>query len=191
MLRDTLLRPMSESMIPEAKVKALLKYHLKRLQEPATPFAPKDSGARSALQGSSVTLPGTTAKLDVDKASRSIALRLADTANINEIVAFELWKSYASHSIEDTAPAAGQTQEDAVLERLMLWYEQELLAAPQIVMALYVPASEPTGWEELAAAFREDVLGDQASYIEGLFRAFSVLAQKPVESDMLTRGLYW
>jgi nuclear pore complex protein Nup188 len=195
-LRDTLLRPKSESHIPEATVAALLKYHLAKLQQPASPFTRKDSAARTALQGSTISIPGTVPpapKLEVDKASRSIALRLADAAGLNELTAFLLWKSYASHSIEDTAPAAGQTQEDAILERLMLWYEQELLAAPQIVMALYVPASQATGWEDLAAALRDEILGDQASYIEGLFRAFSLLAQKSVggESDSLSRGLYW
>jgi len=199
MLRDTLLRPMSESLIPTPKVSALLSYHVARLQKPWEPFGPKDSAARTALSGPSVTLPSPSTsssstsppKFDVDKASRSIALRLSDATGVNEITAFALWKSYASHSIEDPTPQPGQTHEDAVLDRLMLWYEQELLAVPQIVMALYVPAAEPTGWEDLAAKFRDDVLGDQAAYIEGLFRAFSTIAQKPVETDFLSRGLYW
>jgi hypothetical protein len=59
-------------------------------------------------------------------------------------------------------------------------------------MALYVPPAEPTGWEDAAVQLRENVLGDQAEYIEGLFRTFSTLAQQPVETEnMLSRGLFW
>jgi nuclear pore complex protein Nup188 len=192
-LRDTLLRPVSESLISPTKVRQLLQYHLEKLHNPATPFKRKDSASRASLQGSSITLPRTTVQLDVDRPSRSLALRLADAADVDEITAFVLWRSYAAHSLEAAAtPAHGQSHEDALLERLVLWYEQELLAAPQIVMALYVPPAEPTGWEDAAVQLRENVLGDQAEYIEGLFRTFSTLAQQPVETEnMLSRGLFW
>lgn len=190
-IRDTLLRPDVERQIPHAKVRLLLKWHLARLQKPWEPFKPASSQARTAIQGTTVQIPGTDIKMDIDAGSRSIALRISDAVNINEITSFLLWKSYTSYSVEEPTPAKGKSEEDAVVDRLLLWYEQELLAVPQIVMALYVPASQHTGWEELAAELRPDILGDQASFIESLFRAFGGLAQKPIAKDTeSSRALY-
>lgn len=171
-------------------MKGLLQHYVERLKKPWEPFKKASASSRSAVQSSSITIPETKATLDVVKGSRKIALQLSDATEMDEVDAFIMWESYASHSIEDTAPGDGQSHEDALMDRLLLWYEQELLAVPQIVMALYVPSSEPTGWEEVAADLRVQVLGEQSAYIEELFRAFSVIAQRPVESK-LSRSLYW
>lgn len=92
-----------------------------------------------------------------------------------------MWKSYATYSLDDPQPSKGQSEEDAVFDRLMAWYELELLAAPQIVQALYSPN----------AHFELDVISDKAGYIEQLFRAFSVTAQTSVDGKHPGRSLFW
>lgn len=191
-LRNTVLRPAAGQVLSRSKVRLLLKYNVERLTKPWEPFKTGSSAGKAAsLNKDTTALPGTDAKFDVDDVSRSIAKKLATETGLSELDAFVMWKSYASHSIEDPEPAEGQSVEDALLERLLLWYEEELLAVPQIVMALFVPASQPTGWEDVAAELRPVILGDQATFIENLFRAFSGLAQKNVSSSHAARALYW
>ncbi|KAL7421020.1 hypothetical protein Q5752_003904 [Cryptotrichosporon argae] len=187
-IRDTLLRPVTERQLSQETLRALLKYHLPSLRTPWAPFLPPSAASRKLLAAASLTLPRTTASFKVEAGARDISTRLADLVRVDETVAFWFFKSYAAYSIEPALPRAGE--DEALLERLQLWYEQELLAVPQIVMALYVPPSEPTGWEQLAADLKGDILGDEASYIEGLFRAFSGLAQKQVEESG-PRTLFW
>lgn len=186
-LRDTLLHPDSDS-IPDAKVKPLLQYHLSKLQKPWSPFKPASSEARTAVKAGSVTIPNTKHKLEVTAGSRAISIRLAEETDLNEVEAFLLWKSYATHSLEDPRPAKGQSEEDAVFDRLLAWYEFELLAVPQIVQALYSPNS---GWHQLAEELEGDIMPDRGAYIESLFRAFSVTAQKSIEGKQTGRPLYW
>lgn len=193
-IRDALLRPDVERHIPRGKLKPLLQWHLPRLQKPWAPFAAASEASRKALSASSVTVPGTgtgsisAAKFDVDGGSRTISLRVSDETGLDEITAFLLWKSYALHSLDfdDPVPAQGQNAEDALLERLLAWYEQELIAAPQIVMALQFGS----GGDDLED-LKKDILGDQAKYIEELFKAFAILAQKPVDEKRMKRGLFW
>ncbi|BEI92176.1 uncharacterized protein CcaverHIS019_0409960 [Cutaneotrichosporon cavernicola] len=180
-IRDALLRPDAERHIPRGKLRPLLKWQFPRLHKPWAPFPPASDAARKALQAASVTVPDSTAKFDVDAGSRALAVRLSDEVGLDEVTSFLLWKSYAMHSLEDlpSGPA-----EDALFERLIAWYEQELIAVPQIVMALQFAG------EDLADLLK-DVTGEQGKYIEELFKAFAVLAQKSIDEKRLKRGLYW
>lgn len=125
-------------------------------------------------------MPRTKITIPIDSGSR-IATRLADECDLDEVVAFLMWKSYATYSLEEARPRSGQSEEDALFDRLLAWYELELLAVPQIVQALYAPNS--------AVEFRSEVIVDKAAYVEQLFRAFSVTAQKSVEG--MERALFW
>lgn len=204
-IRDALLRPDVERHIPRSKLKPLLQWHVPRLQKPWAPFSGKSEASRKALSGASITVPNSslsttsapstssalvssssTAKFDVDAGSRVISLRIADETDLDEITAFLLWKSYALHSLDDPVPAPGQSDEDALVERLLAWYEQELVAVPQIVMALQF-AGDVDGLEDV----QKEILGDHAKYIEELFKAFAGLAQRSVDEKRLKRGLFW
>lgn len=180
-IRDALLRPNAERHIPKGKLRPLLKWHLPRLRKPWAPFSPASESARKALTASSVAVPESSAKFDIDAGSRTLALRLADEVGLDEVTAFLLWKSYAMHSLDNlpSGPA-----EDALFERLLAWYEQELVAVPQVVMALQFAG------DDLGEVLKE-ATGEQGQYIEELFKAFAVLAQKPVDEKRLKRGLYW
>ncbi|GMK57122.1 hypothetical protein CspeluHIS016_0309620 [Cutaneotrichosporon spelunceum] len=180
-IRDAVLRPDVERHIPQRKLRPLLKWLLPRLRKPWAPFPPASDASRKALQSSSITVPDSDAKLDVDAGSCAIALRLSGKVNIDEVTSFLLWKSYAMHSLDDmpSGPA-----EDTVFERLLAWYEQELIAVPQIVMALQFAG------EELADVLKE-ATGEPGKYIEELFKAFAALAQRPIDEKRLKRGLYW
>lgn len=188
-IRDTLVRPDGERHLPKSKVSALLKHNLDRFDKPWEPFKPSSSSP-SVLSKPTVTVPNTELTLEVDPASKTFAERLVKETGIDELTALMFWKSYALHSLEDVDPQPGQSEEDAVFERLLLWYEQQLLAVPQIIMALYAPAANPKGYEEVAEDLRKDILGDQSQFIEKTFRAFSQLAQKPIDPRS-TRPLFW
>lgn len=196
-IRDALLRPDAERHIPRGKLKPLLQWHVPHLQKPWAPFKSASDASRKALSASSVTVPGTcssspsgpssssSAKFDVDSGSRAISLRISDETGLDEVEALLLWKSYALHSLDDPVPAPGQSEEDALFERLLGWYEQELVAVPQIVMALQFGGAD--GLEEIS----KEVLGEQPKYIEELFKAFAMLAQKSVDEKRMKRGLFW
>ncbi len=179
-IRDALLRS-EASHIPRGKLRPLLKWHLQRLRKPWAPFPPASDAARKSLSANSISVPESSAKFDVDAGSRTVALRLADEVGLDEVTAFLMFKSYALHSLDDLP--SGPT-EDALVERLLAWYEQELVAVPQIVMALQFAG------EELSEVLKE-ATGEQGKYIEELFKAFAMLAQKPVDEKRLKRGLYW
>ncbi|CAK9779935.1 hypothetical protein CC85DRAFT_277998 [Cutaneotrichosporon oleaginosum] len=179
-IRDALLRS-EASLIPRGKLHSLLQYYLPRLRKPWAPFEAASDSARKSLSANFVSVPGTSAKFDIDSGGRTLTLRFADEAGINEVTAFFLWKSYAMHSLDDLPPG---TAEDELLERLLAWYEQELVAIPQIVMALQFAGE---GMSEI----RRETAGDQGKYIEELFKAFAMLAQASIDEKRLKQGLYW
>lgn len=189
-IRDTLVRPDGERHLDKSKVSSLLKHNLERFDKPWEPFQSQSSSSASTLSKPTVTVPGTELTLEVDPASKAFAERLVKETGIDELTALMFWKSYALHSLEEVEPQPGQSEEDAVFERLLLWYEQQLLAVPQIIMALYAPAANPKGYEEVAEEMRKDILGDQSQFIEKTFRAFSQLAQKPIDPRS-PRPLFW
>ncbi len=79
------------------------------------------------------------------------------------------------------------------MERVSLWYAEEALAVPQIVIALYRLARSGEGeWAQMAWDIRSAVVESESGCVEGLFRAFSGLAQKQLEGARRTNNpLFW
>ena len=98
-------------------------------------------------------------------------------------------KSCDQHSGDDE----GSEDEDVELERAMMWYAEEALAVPQIVMAISRLSGSSEGeWSEMAADLRRELVGKEGDYVESIFRAFCGLAQKQVEGKLrLENALFW
>jgi nuclear pore complex protein Nup188 len=125
-------------------------------------------------------------KFDIIESTRSLALRLAERAEIDEVDAYLLVASYKAYALEGE-------EEDGLFDRVCMWYGEEVVAVGQVVMAVDKLSREELGdWSDMASRLRPEVMGDEGKYIEGLFRGWSGLAQKPLEgAKKQEQGLLW
>ncbi|WVQ73653.1 hypothetical protein IAR50_003233 [Cryptococcus sp. DSM 104548] len=184
-IRDTLLRPDSDNIsIP--KLRALLAQHKHRISEPWLPYKPRSNTAREAIKKASFTLPQTQVAFTVDDNARKIALEVSDQLDMDEYAAFMATRSYLDFSLDE------ETNEVRFVDRVVLWVAEETLAVPQIALAILKLSDEETALGNLAYDVRVEAIGEPEKYIEGLFRGFSVLAQKEVdEKKRKMDALFW
>lgn len=178
-IRDTLLRPRSEAQIPPEKLASLLKWHLTRLQTPWQPFGPPKG--KQSLAGS-ITIPDSSANLGVMNAGRGLAEALSKRVHIDEVWSYLLFASYSLHSINEEDDT--ENYQERELERLTMWYTQEVLAVSQIAKTL-LQEGEDGEWWDVIEATRGELMAEAGRYMEEVFRGWSGLAQKQAE------GLFW
>jgi nuclear pore complex protein Nup188 len=137
-----------------------------------------------------VIIPGTSATFEADDALKTLAEQLATKADISVEDALVISKSYELHSLDDDRAVA----DDGRLTRVLAWWSEETVAMAEITVNLLLLGSG-TGehdWSEMAAGLREKIVADPEQMIEKLFRAFSGLAQKPLESHHRAEyPLFW
>nr|ODO03849.1 nuclear pore complex protein Nup188 [Cryptococcus depauperatus CBS 7855] len=184
-LRDTFQRPQVESIsIP--KLRALLAWHKPLIAKPWQLHQPAVQQRRDILNKDTFTLPRTDVTFVVDDTTRQLAIRLSDALNIDEIGAFLTTKSYLTYSLDE------DTQDDKILDRLMLWVAEESLAAPQIALAALRLSNDEGTLGQLAYDVKIEAIGSPTDYIEGLFRAFSGLAQRELKTREREQDpLFW
>ncbi|WVF65419.1 hypothetical protein IAT40_000146 [Kwoniella sp. CBS 6097] len=185
-IRDTLLRPNAASEISIPKLRALLAWHKDQIAKPWAQFPPPSTETRTTINKPSFTLPRTSAQFTIDQVTRNTVIKLSETVNIDEVSAFIIVKSYLTFSVEE------ETDEEVILERALLWYAEEVLAVPQIALAVLKLSDDEGEMGQLAHDVRTETMVDPAKYIEGLFRAFSGLAQKDLgEKQRGPNALFW
>jgi nuclear pore complex protein Nup188 len=137
-----------------------------------------------------VTIPGTSATFEADDALKTLAEKLATKADISVEDASVVCKSYELHSLDDDRAVA----DDGRLTRVLAWWSEETVAMAEITVNLLLLGSG-TGehdWSEMAAGLRDMIVADPEQMIEKLFRAFSGLAQKPLEGNHRAEyPLFW
>ncbi|TYJ52049.1 hypothetical protein B9479_007350 [Cryptococcus floricola] len=184
-IRDTLLRPDSDTIsIP--KLRALLARHKQRISTPWNAYEPRSNTAREAIKKATFTLPQTEVAFTVADNVRKIALEVSDLLDMNEYAAFLATRSYLDYSLDE------ETSEERIVDRVVLWVAEETLAVPQIALAVLKLSDDETPLGNLAYDVRVEAIGEPEKYIEGLFRGFSVLAQKEVdERKRKMDALFW
>lgn len=191
-IRNTILQPESASSTPSNTLARLLStHHLARIQQPwqafrnsATPAASTSSSART------VTIPGTAATFEVDAELAKLASQLASRTGCSIDDACALCKSYELYSLDDDRRVA----DDGRLARILAWWSEETVAVAEIAVNVLVLGAGlgEQDWGDMAAGVREILMEDPEKWIEGLFRAFSALAQKPLEgSQRSDYPLFW
>ncbi|WVW79510.1 hypothetical protein I302_101479 [Kwoniella bestiolae CBS 10118] len=192
-IRDTLLRS-DPSTISIPKLRSLLTWHSKELSSPWTPFPPPSSESKSSISKPSFPVPQSSVSIPVDPSIKSLAQRLSETTNIDEVSSYLLVKSYQTFSL-DEVDLEKEEDKDRILDRLILWYSEETLAIPQIVLALLkLSNDDDSELGQLANDVRVDITGgeDTSKYVEGLFRGFSNLAQQSLsEKQRGPNALFW
>ena len=93
-LSEVLLDPEKQTHFTPDKLHALLKYHLGKLKSPSSPYLPPSESSRQAIQAATASVRGTSWSINVDERSRELANQLARRAQIDEIEALLLIKSY-------------------------------------------------------------------------------------------------
>ncbi|WVQ81393.1 hypothetical protein IAT38_003517 [Cryptococcus sp. DSM 104549] len=175
-IRDTFLSPTSSNVaIP--KLRALLAWHEKRIESPWQPFKPASASSRAILAKPSFTLPHTSAQYTVDEATRKLALKVSDAMGLDEIGAFLATRSYMEFSTD------GEMGEEDMLERIKRWAAEETLAVPHLALEILKRSEQEDELGQLAYDVKMVAMKNTAAYIEGLFRAFSVQAQKEVDTQ--------
>ena len=176
------------TLISLHKLQQLLRWHLYRLKLPWEPFKLASNSKRATLNASTLTIPNTAVQLAVDEASRNISIHMSDRTGIDEIDCLLLTKSYDYYAVDEI-----EGEEEGKLDRLSYWYAAEALAVPQILVALCRLSSSGAGERaEMAVEIRSEAVEDESSFVEGLFRAFSGLAQKQLEGTRRsTDALFW
>ena len=83
--------------------------------------------------------------------------------------------------------------DDTNADRLILWYAEEALTIPRMVMALQRLSQKSIGeWSWIAAEVLANIITDEEKYIELTFRAWSNLAQKPLEGGQRSdQVMFW
>jgi hypothetical protein len=183
-IRDNLLSPNTDPYLTPNKLSSLLQWHLPHLQQPSSPFAPSSSKRPSITnQTQHLTIPRTNSKLTIDDSTRTLALRLADRAQIDEVDAYILVASYKAHALDV------EGNED---EGVWLWFSAEVVAVGGIVMALDRLRREEYGvWSDMAGRIRNEVVGDEGQYIRSLFMGWSGLAQSMVGTQVQEQIQQW
>ncbi|WWC63886.1 uncharacterized protein I303_106491 [Kwoniella dejecticola CBS 10117] len=192
-IRDTLQKS-DPSSIYIPKLTALLSYHEKKLTAPWAPFDPPSAKSKAAISKASFSLPYSEVQFSVDEKTRSLAAKLTEILNINEISSYLLISSYDTFSINELTE---DDEQDMILERVLLWYSEEILALPQIILTLLKLSNDndikQTSLGDLASGFVVDIIGeDTSAYIESLFRNFSMLAQRSLDDKQRgSTSLFW
>jgi hypothetical protein len=189
-LRDALTTPATSSLSP-LTIQTLLKYHLKKLKRPWDPYY--DAGKTQPLAGQSVTIPSTNLSLPLTESSRKIASTLAERQSTSELDGFLLCESYDRYSLDAAEHAEGDQRRK--VERLTLWYAEECLAVPQILVILqHLNSDGLYGLQEVANSILSEVIEDDRSFIESLFRGWGRLAQKSLDARQRPdpgQALFW
>ncbi|KAK6906170.1 hypothetical protein I203_100154 [Kwoniella mangroviensis CBS 8507] len=192
-IRDTLLRS-DPSTISIPKLRALLTWHNKKLSTPWSPFPSSSNESKSSISKPSFILPQTSITIQIDNSIKSLALRLSEISNIDEISSYLLIRSYQTFSL-DEVDIEKEEDNDKILDRIILWYSEEILALPQIVLALLQLSTDgDSELGRLSNDLRIDIIGGEESsrYIEGLFRGFSNLAQLSLNDKQRgPNALFW
>ncbi|WWC72961.1 uncharacterized protein I206_106925 [Kwoniella pini CBS 10737] len=192
-IRDTLQKS-DASTISIPKLTALLTYHEKKLAAPWSPFGTPTAKSKATISKSTFTLPYSEVQFTVNEKTRSLSNKFSEILNIDEVSSYLIISSYHTFSIDE---AKEDEEESVSLERILLWYSEEVLALPQIILTLLKLSNDndmnSTSLGDLAAGFIDDIIGeDTSSYIENLFRNFSILAQRNLSDKQ--RGptaLFW
>ncbi|RXK38973.1 hypothetical protein M231_03703 [Tremella mesenterica] len=185
-IRDSLLNP--PSLIPLKKLLILLPWHLPRLTSPWKPFKPPESSSVSKLDSQTIPIPSTSLTINLDPDIKKWAIKLSDHAKMDETDALLMYKSYKRYALE----GGEELKEGEMLERLLSWYSEEVIAAGQIVMTCMTLARTENDLTVLAFGVKEEVVGEVASLIENVFRAFGGLAQHQLEGVQRTDyPLFW
>jgi nuclear pore complex protein Nup188 len=165
-------------------------WHLERLHNPWQPFKQYGASKNTRTGAGSITVPGTSATFEVDDDLSSLAEKLAQKADISLNNSLVICKSYELHSLDDDRSIA----DDGRLARVLAWWSEETLAVAEITVTLLLLGSG-TGnqdWSELGAGLRELIMVDPEQMIESLFKAFSHLAQKPLDGQRRSEyPLFW
>jgi hypothetical protein len=190
-IRNTLLQPESESIIPSVKLGNLLSgSHLERLRNPWQPFKQYGASKNTRSGAGSITIPGTSATFEVDDALSSLAEKLGQKADISLNDALVICKSYELHSLDDDRAVADEGR----LTRVLAWWSEETLAVAEITVNLLLLSTGmgDQDWSEMAGGVRDAVLEDSEQMIEKLFKAFSGMAQKSLEGQRRAEyPLFW
>ncbi|ORX39314.1 hypothetical protein BD324DRAFT_588209 [Kockovaella imperatae] len=176
---DILLDPEQQTQFTPSKLQALLIHHLNKLNSPTRPFSSPSTSSRQALKSNTVNVPHTSVSLDVSEKNRKLAYQLSQRADIDEVEALILYRTC--------------NDEESTLDRLTLWYAEEALAAPRLVMALQRLSQRGLDeWSRIAGDVLTNIITDEAKYIETIFRAWSSVAQKPLEGVQRSdQALFW
>ncbi|WWC91063.1 uncharacterized protein L201_006004 [Kwoniella dendrophila CBS 6074] len=190
-IRDTLQRADSSS-VSLPKLQALLSWHKKKLSTPWSPYTPPSQDSKSTISKTSFVLPQTSITLRIEEAIRSLAVKLSDTLDINEISSLLIVKSYQTFSL-DEIDIEKEEDKDKIVNRIILWYSEEVLALPQIVLAILKISDDHSDLGQICNDLRIELIGDDTSkYIEGLFRGFSNLAQQSLtDKQRGSNALFW
>lgn len=175
-LRDTLRQPESASPISSSKLSLLLgTYHLDRLRSPWQPFKTSSGPSTSKAGARTITIPGTSVTFEADADLVRLADQLCTRAQIHQDEAVALCKSYEQYSLDDSRGVA----DDGRIARILAWWSEEAVAVAEIstTVLLLGSGTEDQSWGDLAAGIRDTLMSDPEKWIEGLFRAFSGLAQ--------------
>lgn len=190
-LRNTLLQPESASTVPGTTLPKLLSSrHQERLRTPWQPFGPSSGSSTSKATARTVTIPGTSATFEVDLELAKLAEHLSKRAEIGIDEAAVLCKSYELHSLDDERSSA----DDGRIARILAWWSEESIAVAEISTAALLLGSgtEEQDWGDLAASLKETLMAEPEKWIEGLFRAFSGLAQTPLSGSQRSEyPLFW
>lgn len=139
------------------------------------------------MNSSSITIPNPSAKLEVSERSRKVAIQVSDRIGVDEL-SLLLMQTHHDYARDDP-----QVDEEGQVETLSLWYAEETLAVPQIVLELYrLAGSGLEEWSDVAVELRDLAVGSESGYVEGLFRAFSGMAQKQLEGkNRMEDPMFW
>jgi len=190
-IRNTLLQPENESIVPSAKLDKLLSStHLERLRSPWQPFKQYGASKNTRSGAGSITIPGTATTFEVDDALSAVAEKLAQKADISLNDALVICKSYELHSLDDDRASA----DDGRLVRVLAWWSEETLAVAEITVNILLLSTGvgEQDWSEMAGGLRDRIMEDSEQMIESLFKAFSGLAQKSLEGQRRAEyPLFW
>ncbi|ORY28766.1 hypothetical protein BCR39DRAFT_533736 [Naematelia encephala] len=186
-IRDTLLSAPPDTAFP--RLLALLKYHLIRLKSPWEPFSSPSIEKKSAVEAAVLHIPNSTVKISTQSSTRNLALKLSSRVDVDEVTAYLLVSSYERYSVGDVGVGGSEAEE---LDRVVLWWEEETLAIPQIVgLLIRLSESENEEWRTLGMELRGEILQDGPGFIEKTFRAWGALARRTVQGRERDHALFW
>lgn len=168
-------------------MRAVLAHHSKRFLTPWKPIGTRSAQSRTKIEQGSITL-GQNLNFDVDDDSRKLAMRLADKVDMDEVEAWIMCRSYEKFSLDEDKAV----RDAGRLDRLLLWWDEEVVAMTELNTAILRLGSFDTDWTEVTKDVRDDIMRDPAAYMEGIFRAFSGLAQRQLTGSMRSDNpVFW
>lgn len=107
---------------------------------------------------------------------------------MDETEAWIMCKSYNDYSMDEDKAL----KDIGRLDRMLAWWDEELVAVVELTTAILRLGNYDTDWAEVVSDIRDSILSDPAAYIEGIFRAFSGLAQKQLDGSKRSNSpLFW